>query len=686
MTTYGKQGLSHLLKWSLLASVALLPGCAMDDLGLSRSSQVSDARPLDFGKISIPKDRIRSEPQKYAAKGIDSLKAGRLEEASIAFNDALRLDPTNSYLHLLNGLSYHLRGLQGDGQMLDLAGEGYNLALRFDPSNWIARYHLGLLALDQKKYDEAKEHFAETLIYRSNDPDVLYNMVLAAYYGHDVPTAADMLKRLRLVETDTARVLRASAIVAAALDEPEEAERFIALYEAKTKDETGKAQIERRAVDWENFHNNFQQYVQKVQYGGSSYGGYGGSSGGYGGSSSGGYGSGNDTPVINPPSITPQGAQSSGMGGFGGGFGGSSGGFGGSSGGFGSTPSFGATPSPAIAGGQVPTTPGGKTLEDMVIVDVVLISTEEDYSTSKGINLLNSLNIQFGGGTLGGNPAAAFSSLTTSVSGNRTITRALTVPSITYSLNIANTNTSRSEILARPSLVGLKGQPSVFFSGVDITAAANTGGSAGGLASSAIQIQKEIGVRLGIIPNIEPDGRVRLQVEANRSFLSTPSADITFDFKLETTKTSVNANVLMNFGETLILSGLSEKETDRNRNGVPFLEEIPAVQYLFSNRTTRDFQRSVLVLLTPRLPQYVYKAGGVSPPTGDAKADEAMAELRARFADWFTPYPNWASVFHHMQANSLYREFRTGDVSLEHWQDQESLQNRLKTALDFLYY
>ncbi len=110
------------------------------------------------------------------------------------------------------------------------------------------------------------------------------------------------------------------------------------------------------------------------------------------------------------------------------------------------------------------------------------------------------------------------------------------------------------------------------------------------------------------------------------------------------------------------------------------------MQYLFSNRTTRDFQRSVLILLTPRLPQYVYKAGGVAPSTGDAKADEAMAELRARFADWFTPYPNWASVFHHMQSNSLYREFRTGDVSLERWQDQESFSNRLKTALDFLYF
>ena len=671
MTTYGKRARplsfkSALLKTSLLASVALLSGCAtMDDIGFSRaSSSAASAPALKLDKLTIPKDRIRNEPQQFVAKGVAALEAGKLEEASAAFNDALRLETTNSYLHLLNAVTYHLRGLQGDGTMLELASEGYNVALRFDATNWVARYHLGLLELDQKNYEGAKQHFAETLIYRAEDSDVLYNMVIASYYGQDVPTAADMLKRLRLVETDTARVLRASAIVAAALDEPEEAERYIALYEAKTKDEAGKAQMQRRTADWRRFHNNFQQYIQKAQFGGGGFGGgFGG--GGFGG---GGFG-GQQSTVINPQSITPQGAQS----GFGGGFGGSAG--------FGATPGFGAPVAMPGMPGQPPTTPGGAPLEDMVIVDVVIISTEEDYSTRKGVNILSGLSIQFGTST-----GAAFESVVTKTEGSRTLTRRISVPSINYTLNIANTNTSRSEILARPTLIGLKGQPSVFFSGLDITAAANTG-SGGGLASSSIQIQKEIGVRLGIIPNIETDGRVRLQVEANRSFLRAPSSSISsFDFRLETTKTTVNANVLMNFGETLILSGLSEKETGRLRDGVPGLQEVPVLQYLFSRQDTRDFQRSVLILLTPRLPQYVYKAGGVAPSTGDAKADEAMAELRARFADWFTPYPNWASVFHHMQANSLYREFRTGDVSLERWQDQESLSNRLKTALDFLYF
>jgi hypothetical protein len=61
-------------------------------------------------------------------------------------------------------------------------------------------------------------------------------------------------------------------------------------------------------------------------------------------------------------------------------------------------------------------------------------------------------------------------------------------------------------------------------------------------------------------------------------------------------------------------------------------------------------------------------------------------ELQARYSDWFKPYPNWASVFHHLQSNSLYREFRTGDVAMEKWRSQQSLLERLKEALGFLYY
>jgi hypothetical protein len=144
----------------------------------------------------------------------------------------------------------------------------------------------------------------------------------------------------------------------------------------------------------------------------------------------------------------------------------------------------------------------------------------------------------------------------------------------------------------------------------------------------------------------------------------------------------------MRYGETLILSGLSEKESENVRDGVPVLQDIPLIQYAFSQGSTKEFQKSVLILLTPRPAEYVYQPEAARIASeNELSADERpIANLRARYTDWFKPYPNWASVFNHLQSNSLYREFRTGDVELERWSSSQSLMNRLKQSIDFLWY
>jgi type II secretory pathway component GspD/PulD (secretin) len=328
----------------------------------------------------------------------------------------------------------------------------------------------------------------------------------------------------------------------------------------------------------------------------------------------------------------------------------------------------------------------------MVVVDVVMISSEELLGANKGINLLSGLKLQFGGQQGG----AAWSHFTdtldteTTVAGDilhivtDSITNAVSIPALSYSLNIFNTYDQRNEILARPSLVALDGQRSDFFSGTELNAAAVSEG----LGGLPIQIEKEIGVKLGVTPLFLEDGRLQIMIQAERTFLRTPSSDVNFTFRIETSKTTLSANVVMRFGETLILSGLSEREREVGRDGVPLLQDMPIIQYGFSQRTNREFQKSMLILLTPRPTQYIYQPEQIREEyeRGLTTDERTVANLRARYSDWFKPYPNWASVFNHMQQNALYREFRTGDVGLEQWNNAELLINRLKRALDFLWY
>jgi hypothetical protein len=272
------------------------------------------------------------------------------------------------------------------------------------------------------------------------------------------------------------------------------------------------------------------------------------------------------------------------------------------------------------------------------------------------------------------------------------LTRAISIPALSYSLNIVNSNANLNEVLARPTLAALNGVRSEFFSGSTLNAAVVSTSTVGG---SSVQIEKEIGVKLSILPTFLSGNKIRLTVDAQRTFLKPPSSDVTYTYKLETSKIMVNANVVMAFGETLVLGGLSEKETSNSRDGVPLLQDIPGVQYLFSTKKTDDFQRSVLMLITPREPQYTYRkeTGAALPQAGAEPGEEAdlggegsMNELRARYGDWFKPYPNLASVFSQLNSSSIYREFRTGDVTLEKWDKQSTTIDRLKQALDFLFY
>jgi tetratricopeptide (TPR) repeat protein len=623
---------------ALLAAALPLAGCQTLGIG-------ADAKETPEAALT--------EPAQLRVEGLRAIREGRLSDASVLFNAALKLDVKNPGLQFLNGLAYHMLAVQSDRSKFPLAQQGYELAIQFDPTNWIARYHLGLLHLDQRDFAGAKKAFADALLYNDRDPDLLYNMAAAAYYARDPETAEAALTRLREIEPESNRTLRASAIVLAALGNGDEARRFLDRYRAKETDKRIGARVARRVADWTRVHARARQAAFRVP----------------------------------APPATGQAAAPAQFPGFPGS--GPSESSGGAPGG-GGAPDSGSAPEAAATGGTDSAAAGDTAAavdpaSRMVIVDVVIISSQEDISTAKGVNILSGLSFQFGKTS---DSTPAFSKVTSDAKDNitgvgtstTTITRTLTLPAINYTLNIANAGATRNEILARPTLVALTGQKSEFFSGENIKAATVSSASA---TQGAVEVEKDVGVKLGVTPEFLDSGKVKLLIEAERTFLQTPSTSVTYTNQVRTSKTTVSANVVLENGESLILSGLSEKETENIRDGVPGLQELPLVQYIFSRQTTRDFNKSVLVLVTPRIPEYIYRPRGAS---GDKSGDVVLDELKARYSDWFRPYPNWASVFHHLQNNSLYREFRTGDVALETWNTQTTHQARLKRALEYLYF
>ena len=610
-------------------------------------AQASNENDSLLSPLMVSSRTTASEDERLAGEALKLTAENKLEEASVLINQALQLKIDKSYFHLLNGLIYHLMARQGKQANYDLASQGYAMAIRFDPGNWMARYFLGRLRIDEGKYDSAVPEFAEALMIQPEDPQVLNSLMYAAYRNGAPDIAAGAMSALESTgKLEGELLLRNAAIVSAALGQDEKAAELLERLRKGGMDARALAHVERRIADWKRFHRQKQSAKPaeaiKTQFGGAD----------------------------------ASGAAPGAPGGFGAPAGG---------GGFGAEATAGAPAAPGAPGAAepAPISPNAK----MVVVDVVLISTEETISAQRGVNLLNGLQLQFGSST---KPAYSRErgrtgdTATTAGSYTDTVTRLITIPAISYSLNIFNAANQRNEVLARPSLVALTGRPSEFFSGVELNAVSNPGGQ----GSNPISIQKEIGVQLTVTPNLLADGRLQMTVIAQRTFIKTPNADATFQQKLETTKNKVSANVVMRYGETLILGGLSEKESGNTRDGVPLLQDVPLLQYLFSRRTSSDFQKSVLILITPRPAEYAYQPEKARQEYEKTLSEDErpIASLRARYSDWFKPYPNWASVFHQLQENSLYREFRTGDVDLESWSDMRSVGDRLRIIKDFLYY
>lgn len=618
--------------------------------------------------VLIPAGEPESEMLAKATLAVNFIRQMELPQANQAINEALQLDARNSYLHFLNGFVYHLMARQGDSQKNEMAIEGYRQALRIDRGNWIAQEFLGLAYMDLKRFDQAKAEFSGVLNMSPDSTVSLYGLMVAAYLTGDAVTACAMADQFKKVSTEAhSGFVRSSVAVYASCGAFDKAD-LMRIELGKLKREPAEVgRVDRRLAQWKSFYRQQEQPKQST-----------------------------DTPSVPgfiktsldsaridaPPerfaqaftlpnlNIRPTASPAPSA----------------------KEPSTSepgpapvATPQPAPTPSQAPErVTGNDGSPRMVLVDVVLVSTQELISTTKGVNLLSALTLQLG--SIAGN-VAAYSRVNTSNSLNNAaadvstaITRAVTIPALAYSLNIANANNSMNEVLARPTLAAIEGLPSEFFSGTNLSAGVVSTSTQGG--TTIVPLDKRFGIKLAVTPVFLSNGRVQLKVDAQRTSLSAAADNPRVAYQIEIAEISANANVVMNLGDTLVLSGLSEKSSSSTRDGVPGLQDVPVVQYLFSNKKTNNIQRSVLILITPRAPVYT---SGID-RDASAAMSESMKDLREKFGFSGSTPSNVESILSRLKTSELFREFRQSDVSMERWDRMHSTGDRLLQALEFLYY
>ena len=248
-----------------------------------------------------------------------------------------------------------------------------------------------------------------------------------------------------------------------------------------------------------------------------------------------------------------------------------------------------------------------------------------------------------------------------------------------YSVNIANASDERVSVLARPHLTALNGTTAKFLAGGELVYKVS-GNISGDIKPYPFGTTLTVTPTLLRTPAEDGTPRVHVKVEAGRlsvlALLDTdPNLPTTFS------KVTVASEAILSLGQTLILSGLSQRESRTGRSGVPYLRDIPILKYFFSTKSTTIADTAVIILLTPRDPAFTGErnqkalAEFVEKRRAFIRArkgtEEDMRRYRERYPDWDQFPPNrFASHIFLMENSEIYRvvsgqDLVSEDVNLE---------------------
>lgn len=616
----------------LLALVPwMLTGCG----GVSQKG--SDFGPAAFEDVNqaIADLEPDNDMEDLMKTGMQALRDGAYEEASRIFCRGLRLDPGNGHLHFLNALTYHRRALSGDAKMREMAKSGYITTLKFDTANTIAAYLLGQLYMQEQNYQAAQNQFAYGLLYAPDNPRLLSAMAAASYYVQDMPMCRWAAAKAYDLNPEVPENVRNLMFSQAAQGRLHEAGRLYDDYSRALLTRGGPAAAlkldtaSRRLRDWGLYYASADPRI---------------------------FGN-----PVNTDDLLPDSGSGDG---------------GGDSFDTGGSPEP-ETSSDISSGGDAPAhaPPAVKSnLPKMAHVDVVLLGIEENRFQGKGINIMDGLKTTLSGTLFGYTRySGTYQNSTTT-----TIDSSLQFQGLEYNLNIFNDGVNKAEVLARPSLLATENATSEFFSGGELHVQLSSINSDGSME------EVPIGIRLSITPKFLDGDTVNLSVQAERSALEQQSEAVGFTAFSQTAKTTVNATAVLRFGQTLMLSGLSEVTTDKSKSGVPLLQSLPGVQYLFSRDQQLETKKSVLIFLTPRKARYAETMTEAELDRGKDLELAHVDELRGKERIANTSLN--AAIAHLKSETGYYRQFRTGDMGVSVWENEDSFVGALKRVLGFLYY
>lgn len=629
---------------AIISRTALVSIMAMGVVGCGpdkKSGGVGDAKEkMPIREMLAQKKIFEKDPD--VAMGVEKLLDGEYDEANHYFSVALDKKPSNSAVHYLNALTYHLQANEGDPASYEMAAAGYEQALKYNPNNALASLQLGRVKAAQKDYIAAQDQFAQALLIQPKNKEALYELANASYLAGDTKHSGAAIDQYLKRHKDEPEAYRAAALIYAAMGESQRSLDFIGQYKQMASDDADVQVIEHRVDDLRHLHASGRIMLAQAEQ------------------------SGTQAPNLleGLPIDQPQ----------------------------------------QDAAPAAPETPSAQ----MVVMDAVVLRVSDISDTQKGNNILNNFTTLLAPGTYmrgwaktrldaggagTGNitpsdifpvtgadvvPGGAFD-ITGAGSNSfaRAFVQGISFGTIRYSMKIANSKKQRVEVVGRPTLVASMGKKASFFSGTELLLGLT--GQFGGTIT-----RTPVGITLELTLNSIKDGRANIDVTIYGSLIADATslaADATTGFSqigISRIQTTINVGL----GETIMLGGIQERNDTYSKDGLPGAQDVPILQYFFSQETTRNERKSVMYLITPR--SYGDTVRDIKTNTSDHDRRFNLSELEHRHKDWYDPRGNSVIILRGL--SPLYREFRTGDIKPIDWYYPEKLEDQLSELGRFMYF
>ncbi len=150
------------------------------------------------------------------------------------------------------------------------------------------------------------------------------------------------------------------------------------------------------------------------------------------------------------------------------------------------------------------------------------------------------------------------------------------------------------EVISTPKVMTADKQTAKVATGQEVPYQSTTNSASGSTATTSF---KEALLSLEVTPSITPDGKIQMLLDISKDSIAgeAPNGELILN------KNTINTNVLVDNGETVILGGVFEQTTTNQQTKVPFLGDLPWVGRLFRKDSKKDDKQELLIFVTPRI-------------------------------------------------------------------------------------